>query len=48
MRENMLKIGQELGASAAFVVGANGEPQRQFYDFLSNISTAKFSNPLRS
>src|SRR5712691_10842171 len=35
MRANMLDIGQELGASAAIIAGADGKPQRQFYDFLS-------------
>lgn len=35
VRKNMLKIGEELGTSAAIVVGANGKPQRQFYDFLN-------------
>jgi hypothetical protein len=35
VRANMLQIGQELGASAAIIIGADGKPQRQFYDFLS-------------
>jgi hypothetical protein len=35
VREKMLEIGQELGTSAAIVVGADGTPQRQIMDFLS-------------
>ncbi len=35
IRENMLKIGQELGSSAAIVVGADGKPQTQLYDFFA-------------
>jgi hypothetical protein len=35
VREKMLEIGQELGTSAAIVVGADGTPQRQIMNFLS-------------